>query len=75
MLQNYMFTLKEDGYDLNSEVVGKDPCDIADKAGFLIPLETKVIVVREHGVGKDYPFSKEKLSPILTYYTVNNEIS
>ena len=73
MLQNYMFTLKEDGYDLNSEVVGKDPCDIADKAGFLIPLETKVIVVREHGVGKDYPFSKEKLSPILTYYIVDNE--
>ena len=73
MLQNYMFTLKEDGYDLNSEVVGKDPCDIADKAGFLIPLETKVIVVREHGVGRDYPFSKEKLSPILTYYTVDNE--
>lgn len=73
MLQNYMFTLKDDGYDLNSEVVGKDPCDIADKAGFLIPLETKVIVVREQGVGKDRPFSKEKLSPILTYYIVNNE--
>ncbi len=73
MLQNYMFTLKDDGYDLNSEVVGKDPCDIADKAGFLIPLETKVIVVREQGVGKDCPFSKEKLSPILTYYIVNNE--
>lgn len=73
MLQNYMFTLKGDGYDLNSEVVGKDPCDIADKAGFLIPLETKVIVVREQGVGKDCPFSKEKLSPILTYYIVNNE--
>ena len=73
MLQDYMFTLKDDGYDLNSEVVGKDPCDIADKAGFLIPLETKVIVVREQGVGKDYPFSKEKLSPILTYYIVNNE--
>lgn len=73
MLQNYMFTLKDDGYDLNSEVVGKDPCDIADKAGFLIPLETKVIVVKEHGVGKNYPFSKEKLSPILTYYIVSNE--
>ena len=73
LLENYMFTKEEDGYDLNSEVVGKDPCDIAEKAGFLIPLETKVIVVREHGVGKDYPFSKEKLSPILTYYIVDNE--
>lgn len=73
LLENYMFTKEEDGYDLNSEVVGKDPCDIAEKAGFLIPLETKVIVVREHGVGKDYPFSKEKLSPILTYYIVDSE--
>lgn len=73
MLQNYMFTLKDNDYDLNSDVVGKDPCDIAEKAGFLIPLETKVIVVKEHGVGKNFPFSKEKLSPILTYYIVNNE--
>ena len=73
LLENYMFTKEEDGYDLNSEVVGKDPCDIAEKAGFLIPLETKVIVVREHCVGKEYPFSKEKLSPILTYYIVNDE--
>ena len=73
LLQNYMFTIKEDGYDLNSEVVGKDPCDIAEKSGFIIPLETKVMVVREQGVGKDYPFSKEKLSPILTYYIVDNE--
>ena len=73
LLKNYMFTKEEDGYDLNSEVVGKDPCDIAEKAGFIIPLETKVIVVREHGVGKEYPFSKEKLSPILTYYIVEDE--
>ena len=73
LLKNYMFTKEEDGYDLNSEVVGKDPCDIAEKAGFIIPLETKVIVVREHGVGKEYPFSKEKLSPILIYYIVEGE--
>ena len=73
LLKNYMFTKEEDGYDLNSEVVGKDPCDIAEKAGFIIPLETKVVVVREHGVGKEYPFSKEKLSPILTYYIVEGE--
>ena len=68
-----MFIKEENGYDLNSEVVGKDPFDIAEKAGFIIPLTTKVIVVREYGVGKDYPFSKEKLSPILTYYSVEDE--
>lgn len=73
LLGQYMFKKEIEGYDLNSEVVGKDPCDIAEKAGFLIPLETKVIVVKETGVGKNYPFSKEKLSPILTYYIVENE--
>lgn len=73
LLSHYMFTLVGDEYDLNSDVVGKDPCDIAEKAGFLIPLDTKIIVVREDGVGKEFPFSKEKLSTILTYYIVSNE--
>ena len=73
LLSRYMFTLIGDEYDLNSEIVGKDPCDIAEKAGFLIPLDTKIIVVREHGIGKEFPFSKEKLSPILTYYLVSGE--
>ena len=27
----------------------------------------------EEGIGRDYPFSKEKLSPVLTYYIVENE--
>ena len=38
-----------------------------------IPEETKVIVVPEKGVGRDYPFSKEKLSPVLTYYISKND--
>lgn len=72
LLLNYMFEKTEDGFDLNSEVVGKYPYDIAAAAGFDIPFDTKVIVVGEEGVGDAYPFSKEKLSPILAYYVVNN---
>lgn len=68
LLQRYMFQEKDDGFDLNSFVVGKYPYDIATEAGFSIPFDTKVIVVKEDGIGANYPFSKEKLSPVLAYY-------
>ena len=72
LLQEYMFEEVDGVYHLNNEVVGQYPYDIAKKAGFNIPFETKVIVVNEIGIGDEYPFSMEKLSPILTYYVVNN---
>ena len=71
LLGKYMFEEKKGEFSLNSAIVGKYPYDIAHAAGFEIPFDTKVIVVPETGVGKAYPFSKEKLSPILTYYKVN----
>ncbi len=74
LLQKYMFKENDEGFDLNSFVVGKYPYDIADKAGFSIPFDTKVIVVREDGIGANYPFSKEKLSPILSYYVSTDYI-
>lgn len=72
LLLQYTFKEKDGKFELNSDVVGKYPYDIADKAGFDIPFDTKVIVVREDGIGDKYPFSKEKLSPILAYYVVDN---
>ena len=71
LLGNYMFEVKKGEFSLNSAIVGKYPYDIAHEAGFEIPFDTKVIVVPETGVGKAFPFSKEKLSPILTYYKVS----
>ena len=71
-LQEYMFSIKNDKYDLNSEVVGQSPYKIAAKAGIEVPKDTKILVVKEQGVGPEYPFSKEKLSPVLTYYVVKN---
>ena len=62
----------KDMLDGIAAIVGKYPYDIAQDAGFEIPFDTKIIVVSETGVGNDYPFSKEKLSPILTYYKVND---
>lgn len=61
------------GYKLKSHVPGQSPYTIAKEAGFEVPEETKVLVVYEEGIGRDYPFSKEKLSPVLTYYIVENE--
>ena len=72
LLKNYMFEVKNGEYSLNSAIVGKYPYDIAQAAGFEIPFDTKIIVVSETGVGEEYPFSKEKLSPILTYYKVSD---
>ncbi len=73
-LKNSMFEYNEEyGYKLKSHVPGQSPYAIAKEAGFEVPEETKVLVVYEEGIGRDYPFSKEKLSPVLTYYIVENE--
>ncbi len=71
-LKESMFD-KEKGYTLNSHVVGQSPYDIAKQAGIEVPTDTKVLVVYEEGVGVDYPFSREKLSPVLTYYIVDSK--
>ena len=60
------------GDKLKSHIPGKSPYEIAETAGFEIPKDTKILVVYEEGIGDGYPFSKEKLSPVLTYYIVEN---
>ena len=69
-LKGSMF-IEEEGCALNADIVGKSPYNIAKRAGIEIPIETKVLVLKENGVGVSYPFSKEKLSPVLAYYIVN----
>ena len=72
-LKNIMFEWREEtGFKLKSQIPGQSPYEIAKEAGFEIPKDTKVIVVYEEGIGQEYPFSREKLSPVLTYYIVNN---
>ena len=72
-LKDTMFEWSEEwGFKLKSQIPGQSPYQIAKQAGFEIPECTKVIVVYEDGIGEDYPFSKEKLSPVLTYYIVED---
>ena len=72
-LKNAMFDYTEEyGYKIKSYIPGQSPEKIAKDAGFEVPKGTKVIVVYEDGIGEDFPFSKEKLSPVLTYYIVDS---
>ena len=53
---------------LNAKIVGKTASQLADMAKIEVPENTKIIIAEETGVGKGYPFSREKLSPILAFY-------
>jgi acetaldehyde dehydrogenase (acetylating) len=56
----------------NPEIVGKPATFIAEKAGLRVPPETRVLVAPLAGVGRDYPLSCEKLSPVLAFYVVKD---
>ena len=53
---------------LNPKIVGKPATQIAEWAGFSVPPTTRCLVAEVAGVGRDFPLSVEKLSPILAYY-------
>jgi acetaldehyde dehydrogenase (acetylating) len=57
---------------LNPKIVGKSPKVIAEMAGISIPENTRAILCELQGVGRDFPLSMEKLSPILAYYVVDS---
>src|SRR6185436_17517947 len=56
----------------NPEIVGKPAPFIAQKAGIAVPPETRVLVAPLAGVGRDFPLSIEKLSPVLAFYVVRD---
>jgi acetaldehyde dehydrogenase (acetylating) len=53
---------------LNPAIVGKSVEVIAKMAGISIPSGTRVMIAEVGGVGRDYPLSMEKLSPLLAFY-------
>lgn len=57
---------------MNPRIVGKSAQDLAKIADIDIPEETKVLICEEKGIGKQFPFSKEKLTSLLGFYTVDN---
>jgi len=63
-LQNVLWI---DGH-LNVHATGQSPRTIAELAGLRIRENVAFFMVEETGIGKDYPFSGEKLSVVLTLY-------
>ncbi|CQR25597.1 aldehyde dehydrogenase [Streptococcus varani] len=55
---------------MNPKMVGKTAEVIAELAGISVPKGTRVLIAKETGVGKDHPYSMEKLAPVLGFYTV-----
>jgi sulfoacetaldehyde dehydrogenase len=59
------------GGTLASAFIAQDAPAIAARAGLTRPAlrQARFLVVEERGVGADHPFSGEKLSPVLAFYT------
>ena len=57
---------------LNREIIAKPANTIADRIKLNRDIDIKILMVEEDGVGPDYLFSGEKLSPVLTVYKAND---
>ncbi len=58
---------------LNPEIVGKSALTLAEKAGFSVPRDTKILVAREQEAGPTRPYSMEKLCPVLAFFVMDSE--
>jgi acetaldehyde dehydrogenase (acetylating) len=56
----------------NTQVVGRPATVIAEMAGIKVPAATRVLIAKLEGVGREFPLSAEKLSPILAFYSAAN---
>jgi acetaldehyde dehydrogenase (acetylating) len=58
----------------NPKIVGRAATVIAQMAGMKVPPGTRVLIARlePNQVGREFPLSAEKLSPILAFYSVPN---
>ena len=62
------FILRANG-TMNPKIVGKSAQTIAEMAGIQIPAGTRILLSHQTTVGKGNPYSREKLCPILAFYT------
>jgi acetaldehyde dehydrogenase (acetylating) len=63
--------LLTDQRTLNAKIVGKSAEYIANLAGISIPSGTRCLLADCGGVGRDFPWSIEKLSPTLAFFVVD----
>ena len=72
-LEKYVIVQKNGSLSINSTIVGQSAYTIAKNAGIKVDEKTKILIAKIEGVGDEYPLSKEKLSPILAYYVVEDQ--
>ena len=60
-------TLFIDG-TINKDIVGQSTQRIADLAGVSIPSDTKVIILKPNGIGKEDILCKEKMCPVMVAF-------
>lgn len=65
------FIMRANG-TMNPKIVGRSAQTIAEMAGITIPAGTRVLVSPQTTVGRDNPYSREKLCPILGFYVEDN---
>lgn len=58
---------------LSPEIVGRPAAELAQKAGFSVPVGTKILVAREQEAGPTRPYSMEKLCPVLAFFVMDSE--
>lgn len=61
------FILRENG-TMNPKIVGKSAQKIAEMAGINVDPDARVLISEQTTVGRDNPFSREKLTTILAFY-------
>ena len=57
-----------EAHTINPKFVGKSARKVAELAGMQVPEGTRVLIAELNGVGREYPLSAEKLSPVLALY-------
>jgi acetaldehyde dehydrogenase / alcohol dehydrogenase len=55
-----------------SEAVGQPAARLAEMAGITVPRGTRLLIARLPGVGEQVPLSREKLCPVLGFYSVKS---
>lgn len=57
---------------INPAIVGQSAHRIAEDAGIEVPENTKMLLVKVSGTGKDELLSKEKMAPVMVAYSYKN---
>ncbi|MGE0405088.1 MAG: aldehyde dehydrogenase family protein [Candidatus Korobacteraceae bacterium] len=57
-----------EAHTINPKFVGKSAVKVAELAGIRVAANTRVLVAKLEGVGREHPLSAEKLSPVLALY-------